>query len=208
MATIEELKAKHAREIQEAEEELTIAQAAAVTPHRVHAFKDCPWLIYEAPTLAAALDIMKAAPVVPFNRYKGTFTRLIPAALVKEKDGEQIDGPYAAKIHTNQGAGFGPSPELCFFVMAGDRLCQAHVKIGDWNNYQFAARVNVTSRYRDGSPKDVQISANAELAAMCDAHMRWGSGSIDNAIFDYMWMADTEDGGAEHALAILGNIKG
>lgn len=204
MQTLEELKAKHAAEVARLEKELDVASRAPVAPKRAQMPSGGlpSWLIYRADSLAAALEIMNAAPVVPFYSYKGTFTRLQPEALATEKSGEVTGGPYAASLHVSQGECFGPSVELRFFVMAGDEICAAHVDLGPEFRpsqlWSYGARRNVVQR-RDWH-------ANTLLAALADRHIRWGSGSDTSATYEYLLSADTVDGGATHATAQLGAI--
>lgn len=211
MRTIEELKAKHAAEVERLEKEIAIAERAPVAPHRAQLTSSGlpTWLHYRAETLAAALEIMNAAPVVPFYSYKGTFTRLQPEALATEKSGEITGGPYAASLHVSQGEGFGPSVELRFFVMAGDEICAAHVDLGPEFRpsqlWSYGARCDVVRGYRERIERR-DWHANTLLAALADRHIRWGSGSDTSATYEYLLSADTVDGGATHATAQLGAI--
>lgn len=211
MRTIEELKAKHAAEVERLEKEIAIAGRAPVAPHRAQLTSSGlpTWLHYRAETLAAALEIMNAAPVVPFYSYKNGFTRMQPEAFATEKSGEVTGGPYAASLYVSQGEGFGPSVELRFFVLAGDEICAAHVAIGPEfqpsQAWSFGAHCNVVRGYRERIERR-DWSANRLLSALADRAMRWGTGSDTSATYEYLFAADTVEGGAEHATAQITTI--
>lgn len=208
MQTIEQLKAKHAAEVARLEKELDVASRAPVAPKRAQMTSGGlpSWLIYRADSLAAALEIMNAAPVVPFYSYKSTFTRMQPEALATEKSGEVTGGPYAASLYVSQGEGFGPSVELRFFVMAGEEICAAHIDLGEEfrpsQAWGYGARLNVVRGYRERIERR-DWSANTLLSALADKAMRWGTGSDTSATYEYLFAADTVDGGTEHATAQL-----
>jgi hypothetical protein len=199
--------------------EMAIAAKATVTPKRVQITSGglATWLIYNADTLAEAIAIMQAAPIVPAYAYKGTFTRIQPEALATEKSGEITAGPFAASLDVSQGEGFGPSATLQFFVMAGDELCMARIDIGAQfrpvSHYQWGAQFIAHPRgagqmlngrkYINGDWRP-----NNTLSAMSDHRITWSSGSRTGAHNQYFWMADDETGGCDHAAAQLLTLAG
>ena len=190
--------------------EIALATAAPVPPVRVLLTSaDLPhWLIYESETMAAALEIMAAAPIVPAYAYKSTFTRIQPEAFATEKSGTVTAGPFAASLKIDQGAGYGPNAELRFFVMAGEQLCAAHVSIGPRsapaNHWQWSAAWRKDPRGRKlrdagGRKERGDFVRNTLLSAHADHVIAWATGGDASASFEYFFMADTEEGGADHA---------
>ena len=210
---MQELRDKHAAELIKLEQELTIAASAPVTPKRAMVFKPIPWLIYEAATIGEALAIMNAAPIAPFDRTKaerGKFTRLWPWSIAtadKKDNWQSISAPWAASIHVNQGTGFGPSASLRYFVRCGEVICAAHINlIGEYHRDaypQWSARCIRRNEYSRARDNIVEWRANTLLAAQSSEHIKWGSGDIASASFEYLFSADYEDGGTEHATAML-----
>lgn len=212
--TIEALRAKHAAEIERLTVELAIAANAPVSPKRAFYFKPISWLIYDAVTLSDAIAIMNAAPIVPFDRTKaerGRFTRLWPWSITTadEKDNWQhISGPFACSIHTNQGKGFGPSAELRFFVQCGDSgICAAHINlVGQYSRDaypQWGAQPIYAAPYGN---RIIDWRANVRLSAPSQEHIKWGAGDISSASYDYLFSADTQSGGTDHASAMLAQL--
>lgn len=207
MKTIDELKAEHAKELAKLELELKVAQAATVTPNSVMLTDRLGhWLMYSVRSLADACEIMKASSIVPFNRYAGTFTHLKPEVLIREKDGEHVEGPFACSIKVEQGRGFGPIAELRFFTMAKEYLCHAHIKIDRNGNYGWGARYEEIMG-PNNRVLERRWVANEELTAMSDSKIKWGYGGDKAASFEYLWAADTVEGGCAHALGMLANVK-
>lgn len=219
-AALAALDAKHAAARAQLEAEHAVAGRATVPPVRVQLTSGglATWLTYQADDLAAALAIMAAAPIVPAYAYKGTFTRIQPETLATDKSGDVVAGPFAASLDVSQGEGFGPSAKLRFFVMAGDDLCEAHVDIGPrysagaaWRwGAGFTRDPRGRGKGRDDYGREVrgEWRQNTTLAAMSDHLIRWGSGADTSAHFQYFWMADTVEGGADHAAAQLATLAG
>lgn len=219
MKTLAALDAAHAAAREKLAAELDTAARAVVPPHRAQKTAGGlpTWLHYKAPTLADALAIMAAAPVVPAYAYKSTFTRIQPESLADDKSGEAVAGPFAASLDVSQGEGFGPGAKLRFFVMAGEELCEAHVSIegpgyGPPCHWQWGATFTRDSR---GMSKRLDGNGdryvrgtyfpNTALAAMSDHRIKWHGGDA-GAHFQYFWQADTVDGGADHASEQLRTI--
>lgn len=218
-AALADLDAKYAAARAKLARELAIGEQAATAPHRVQETSSGlpTWLHYKARTLADALAIMAAAAIVPAYAYKGTFTRIQPEALATDKSGEVIAGPFAASFKVDHGAGYGPTAELRFFVMAGEHLCEAHVSIeperGLAHHWQWGAAfvADPRGRAKRGEGREQirgEYRANNNLVAMSDHHIKWSTGGDDGASFQYFWAADTVEGGSEHAVAQLATIAG
>lgn len=205
MQTLEEMKAKHAAELENLEREHALAALAPVPPLQVQLTSATlgEWLIYERPTLWGALDLMRQFEPIPFYEFKKSFTRFVPAPLNVGRDaGEERSGPYVAKIKVNQGEGFGPAVEFCFFVMLGETICEVHCNLRDKWRDQFGqyrapfhahsggrSRMLAGNRYIAGD-----FRANPKLSGMMDKTTHWGSGSQEAASFSYAISADSVEG--------------
>lgn len=205
MQTLEEMKAKHAAELAKLEAEHALAALAPIPPKRVQitSVKLGDWLTYDCASLWDALDIMSKFHPIPFYEFKGTFTRYVPPALNIGRDaGEEKSGPYVARISTSQGEGFGPTVDLCFFVMLGETICEVHCKLRDKWCDQFGqyrapfhahsggrSRMLAGNRYIAGD-----FRANPKLSGMMDKTTHWGSGSQEAASFSYAISADSVEG--------------
>lgn len=215
MQTLADLQAKQANEIERLQAELAIAAAAPVLPKRVQLTTlGTPLLHYEAATLTEALAIMNAAGVIPMHRTKAGYTRLQPweiAAVDAKHDWQDMSGPYACSLHVSQGDGFGPSTELRFFVRCGETICAAHVQLrsGFRDAYQrFGAQYIYKNQTTRAKASLLEIRANNRLAAASQERVKWGTGSTDAAHFDYLFSADTWEGGATEATALILQLEG
>lgn len=211
METIETARARHAAELLKLEAKHALAAACPVPPKRTQCNSSgiADWIVYEVTSLVDALHLLgRLGDVVPFYRYKGTFTRLQPEALADSKSGEIVAGPFAVSLASSQGRGFGPDATLKAFFTVGGRVVQAHIDIR--NAHPFSSTPvyeNERAAYRDDA-RIREWRSNTDLNAMSDNYIKWGSGSTDSCSFEYMWMADSEEGGRDHATAMLDNLAG
>lgn len=209
METIETARARHAAELLKLEASHALAAACPVPPKRVQLTSGglADWINYEVTSLVDALDLLaRLGDLVPFYRYKGTFTRLQPESMATDKSGEIVGGPFAASLSSSQGRGFGPNATLKAYFTAGGKVVQAHIDIR--NAHPFGSTpVYKTERaaYRDDAII-LDWRSNNDLNAMSDSYIKWGRGSTDSCQFEYMWSADTEEGGSDHATAMLWNL--
>lgn len=206
MKTIEQLKAQQAAELAALEREIAVAAQCPIPPASVReTHTDCPWVIYKAPSLVQALDIMTALPIVPIWQYRGTFTQFMPEECAGDKDGDIVGGPYAVGMRVSQGRGYGPCPRLQFFWRLECGLVQVTVDLepenGPGHFWQFGAAPIM--RGPRGHEEVAEYKANNKLYASADNYVKWVTGSSDSAAFSYHWIADTQEGGSEYALERL-----
>lgn len=206
MKTLAELKAEQAKERAKLKAEHALASAAPVPPLRVQLTSGGlgHWLSYEVATLWDALDIMAKYQPVPFYGYKKTFTRFVPAALNVGRDaGDEIGGPYVAKIEVSQGEGFGPSAYFAFFAIVGDKICMVRISLGhaDYGparcgsyGAHFQARPGGSGEILEGRRYiSGDWRANNTLSGMTDKVTKWGTGCARSVNFGYAIMADCEN---------------
>jgi hypothetical protein len=217
MQTLEELKAKQAREVAKLEAEHALANLCPVPPKSVQLTSGglAPWISYECESLVDALALVgRLGEIVPFWQYKGTFTRLQPEALATEKSGETVGGPFAFAFDVSQGDGFGPSAQLkAFYRLSSGEIAQAHIRLRPagygpeaWHSYS-ARPVYRSSGYGNRESRIIDTwHANNSLSAMSDKYIKWGTGDSKSAHFEYLFAADYEEGGQSHAESQLWSI--
>lgn len=219
MKTIEQLRAENAEKEKTLAAELELAEQCLFPPDGVQLNSSLgPWITYRKRTLAEALEMFKASPVVPCFRYKGTFTRVTPAALAKPDCGEQVAGPFAVELNVSEGEGFGPSLTLSFFTTTRDgRICRARIDIeGPGYIGTFHAVSHTPKEERDGRGRITSRTyrPNALLNGLCDNVITWSSGDMGpikrSAQTSYLLMCDQDETaqGTEnvHACAQLQNL--
>lgn len=210
MESIEELKARHAKEMQRLESEQALAALAPIPPRRAMLVStgEKAWLTYEAADLWAALDIMAKFEPLAFYKFKGTYTRFEPEAQNDKRTrdkGEETGGPFVALIDVNHGEGFGPCVCLAFFAYLGADICKIKVDLrpegyrpASWWQYgpRFQADSSGRGRRLDGN-RYVQGDwrANEKLYGMTDSCVTWGSGSPESTHYTFAIMADNEGAG-------------
>lgn len=204
MKTVEQLKQEQAAELAKLEREHALAALCPVPPKRVQITTASlgHWIIYEAPTLWAALDIMASYEPIPFYAFKGTFLRFVPESLNVGRDKGESDGvPYVAQIRVSQGEGFGPTVDFKFFALVGADVCEIHCKLQDGFRNQFgqyaapfAAMPNGHSRRLEGQRYiNGEWRANGNLSGLFDKVTKWGTGSQESAEYSYAIVADSID---------------
>lgn len=228
MKSIEEMKAEQAAALVKLEKEHALAALCPVPPKSVQITSGTlgHWVSYEAESLWDAIDLMDKFPVIAFRRFKKSFTRLVPEPLNIGRDaGEEVGGPFVAKIDVSQGEGFGPTVYLAFFFYAGGNtandICMARVELrkgyhSTGGRYGAAfvrdshrgtgRRMGARDQYERG-----EWRANNILASMADSYVKWGTGDDKSAHFTYAIAADyaAADYSAEwstHGRPMLENI--
>lgn len=207
MQTMEELKAKQAKELAKLETEHAIAAACPLAPKRVMEVGtgERAWISYSAPDLRGALAIMAAFQPLAFGKFKGTYTRYEPEEINAKRTrdkGEEIGGPYVAALNVNQGEGFGPSADFCFFARIGGDVCKVRVDIESGyvgtapqygagfvrNDRGSSRRIGARNRYVIGD-----FVANSAISSMAETYTKWASGSRESCHFVYVFGADYMD---------------
>lgn len=217
MKTLEEMKAEQAKALAKLEAEHALAALAPVPPDSVQLSPKStrpPWIVYRKKPLSAALAILAAYTVAPFNRYRGTFTQLTPPGTCE--DGEEVGGPFAVALDVSQGEGFGPSATLYFFAPVGDGLARIVIDI-DGPDYiggfsaLAAGRQPIMGGRFGNEVIGYTFTANQALNGLADSFVHWGGGSKKDAHFTYLFQADSEEPApAEemtHALGQLRNLR-
>lgn len=222
METLEQLKAKQAKELAKLEAEHAIAALAPIPPKRAMLVStgERAWLTYECADLWEALDVMRAYQPIPFNEYRGTFCRYEPEEINERPNnrhkGECASGPYIAEIKADHGEGFGPNASLRFYARLGADVVSVHCDLkrpgygpSAWWQYaaQFIANPRGRSRRLDGNRYiSGDFRANGKLSAMMDKVTTWGTGSAEAAQHSYAISADDESGTWTDAGLRLENI--
>lgn len=202
MKTIEQLNAEHAANLAKLEAEHNIAARALIQPDRCMVVKlsEKAWLTYKVESLWQAIAVMQKFEPLPFNEYKGTFTRFEPEPVNRE--GECKSGPYIAQIRVHHGEGFGPCVKMFFFVQLGEDICKVICDLQrgyDSTFWQYGAHfvANDRGRKRQLNGKRYiagDYIANRQLSAMMDKVTTWGTGCDKSAEHSYSIMADNESG--------------
>lgn len=206
METIEQMQAKHAAELEKLTRSHALAALAPVPPLRVQltTAKLGDWLTYERANLWEALDLLAQFEPIPFYEFKKTFTRFVPASLNIGRDaGEERSGPYVAKIKVDQGEGFGPSVDFCFFVKLGETICEIHCRLRRGYDERFGQYGASFQAHSGGRSRLLQgnkyvagdFRANTKLSGMMDKTTLWGSGSASACSFSYAIAADSSSEG-------------
>lgn len=204
MMTIEELKAKQAKDLAKLQTEQALAALCPIPPK--FAFEvssgEKAWITYEASDLWAAIDIMAKFQPIAFYKFKGTYTRYEPEAINDKRTrdkGTCDDVPQVALIEVNHGEGFGPNVDLVFFAYLGDDICKIKIDLhrglgpDSWWNYgpRFVANERGQSRRLEGKRYiSGDFLANSKLSGMTDTYTKWGSGSADASRYTYSLCAD------------------
>jgi len=208
LSSIEELRAKHAAELAQAEKELFIAQALPLEPVRVIAFTDHPWAIYNAVGLAGTLDVFKtyagAARIVNMEDRKGSFRTVGPAKAKTAED--EHKGDYCAMLETSVIAPTDErgqcSAKLSFYADMGASIGVIRVTIDVGISRGYASTIGPdTYSLWAYSPQIIrngvtdrsmvrEFRANQVLYAHSDAYIHYASGSRDSAHFTYLFVAD------------------
>lgn len=219
MKTMDQLKMEQAQALAALERAHAIAAAAPIPPDMVTSETSrAPWLTYKTKTLAEALAIAGAFPVVvPFESWRGTFTMLKPEELLTARETAAYSangGPYAFSIRVDHGEHYGPRARLAFFARIDTGMVHTHVEFGA--GYigacpQLRAIVKVT-RGRGDRIESKHFEANAEARAVADKVISWATGETGpirhSAEFEYLFCADRNEPGpadaiGSHALAAL-----
>lgn len=211
MKTLDELKAEQAAALAKLELEHAIASLCPVPPHSVMktATGDTAWISYKAPSLWAALDILAQFKPIAIHKFKGTYTRLEPAAINARRTrdkGEDKGGPYVAIIETNGGDRFGPYASFDFFAFVGADICKIKVSIESGYIGQAPAYGARFVKHTGGRSRVMgdrafiygSFNPNPTLSGMSQGYVSWG-GSDDSWRMTYLIGADDEsdDGAAE-----------
>lgn len=222
MKSVEELKAEQAKALATLQAEHEIAALAPIPPVRAMLVGtgERAWLTYEPADMWEALDIMRAFDPLPFNEYKGTFTRYEPEEVHErpgnKHKGEYRSGPYILRIETDGGEGFGPNAELRFFARLGSDIVSIHCSLrrpgygpSHWPSYAASFQANERGRSRQLHGNRYiagDFRASSKLSAMTDKVTAWGSGSGASWRYSYFIAADTESGEWRDAGLRLENI--
>lgn len=203
MDSIEQLKAKQAKELAKLETEHAIASLCPLPPRSVMEVStgERAWITYDVTSLWEALDILAKFEPLAFHKFKGTYTRFETAAINDKRTrdkGEETAGPFLALIDVSQGEGFGPSIVFAFYAKVGDDICKIRCDYGYGHGGQYGASFRANpggssrrlhgNRYINGD-----FVANAALAATAESYIRWATGSRENANFGYAFGADYMD---------------
>lgn len=205
MQTVEEMKAKQARDLAKLEAEHAIANHLPLPPKFVMLVTtgEKAWITYYVADLWEALEVMAKFEPVAMYKFKGTYTRYEPEPIndARTKDKGESDGvPLVAKIATSGGEGHGPNAALEFFAYVGGDLCKIkcdlHGRFGasSWGQYgpRFVQNTGGRSKKLDGYNRYVRgdFRANDKLAAMTCAYTSWGQGCDKAWSFTYALAAD------------------
>ena len=217
MKSIEQLQAEHAEQFRALQAEHAIGADAAASglpePKRVHGFAPHAWLIYpHAQTLADALQVFKAATIVPYSQWRTDAGHVVHAPELPADKGAQYEaGPYACGIKVDTAESFGPSAEIRFFArLQSGRVVAVHVSFGSGHVGNCpglsAARV---ARLSENNGK--RFNHNPALHGMADRCTYWATGSRENHSVLAHWCAEDFEPmpGADcaHALGMLQNLS-
>jgi hypothetical protein len=203
--TLQELKAEQAEAMRKLEAEHAIARHLPLAPSSVMLVHtgEKAWVTYKVADLWEALEVMAKFDLIAMYKFKGTYTRVEPEAIndkrTKDK-GESDDVPFAAKIATHGGEGYGPTASLEFFAYVGRDICKIkcdlHKQYGGYYSWhQYGARFQEDSygrsRRSDGNRiRRGTFRANEKLSGMTDSGMSYANGSDGSWNYTYMLVAD------------------
>src|SRR5574337_202605 len=218
MESFDELRARHARELDALNRRHAIANACPIPPGMVTSeTARAPWVSYTVPTLADACNIMRAFTVIPSELWRSGCTMVAPESTMSERDksryGEPTSGPWACWIDVSSGEGFGPSARLVFYAELPTGPVRVNVDFGRGYIGTCPPLAPVWQISRGASGKIYAKSArpNPELHSASDDYVNWSSGDLgpikESARHSYLFCADqyeTMPGAKEsHALAQL-----
>ena len=219
MQTIEAMQAKHEKELAKLAYELEMAKACPIVPDSVLQFSaKSTGIIYRKRPLVEAIEIFRAYDVVPFYKYKGTYTRFIPSDFANEKDGKQIDGPYACKLHVDQiESNFGPGAKLKFFGVVAAKIVEIWIDIegpGYIGTWHAVGAKRIESRDHRGRLESAYYRVNAKVSALADCVQQYATGDMGpiktgaNIVYAFCADRDILMSGTEHshALGQLANL--
>jgi hypothetical protein len=192
MSEIEELKAKHAAEIAEAERKEAVLAILPLKPKRIMFHSGRTHIYYEAESLADALATLINFEPVPFARVRGTFLHHDPISWIKPRDIETAtsvtDGCWI-KLDIDGGKGFGPNATFVQWVQLPGELAEVHVSLGVYPcGKGFPAGWRVTSEVSYNRRGDVIEAAHFPPAICGDLSLVTWSNSHARDSYHYSWV--------------------
>lgn len=194
MKTIDELKAKQARELAELERELKLAELLPVPAQQVCQHRDYTSIIYKKPypdryTMKEAADIYaQFTDVVEAEHWRNGCLSVAPAEInsYAKEENATMDGASHAELKLQAGKGF-ESHELTFFARAKDGTL---LKVAIELRPEWKWLPQVDTRYdRDGNVISNRVSP---VGIGEDQFRKWGIGGDQGYLLSYYW-ADREN---------------
>jgi len=193
METLEELKAKHAREIAELEREHEILALLPVKPDRVMFHSGKPHIYHKAETLAEAVAILDSYETEPFVQLDGTFLHHKPLDWISERDqdsAKSVTDCAGALLTIGGGRGFGPDAKITKWArLQNGTTAEVQVSLGVYPCGEgFPARWRVQSRVIYDLHGNVTKAEHTPPTIVADLPMaKWGTGSPDSYRFSWVW---------------------
>jgi hypothetical protein len=148
ITTMDELKARHAKELLELERREALRGDLPATegePPRIGFYdKDCPWIIYKPATIAAAWAILNSYDErVPFELLLSSSIYTEPRELIPAKEWdsssvrEETNGMDGAVLNIEGGEGHGPDADLHIWARVSGQIIMVRC---DFNPHSYPAK--------------------------------------------------------------------
>ena len=181
METIEQLKAKHAKELEQAEQLHAIAAQLPAAPDRLsHAYRGHYWATYKTPTTAQVVALIRqfAPLIVPVAEVRDGCLYQVPADLLPARAAAKYETEgqdFAFGLDTRQGRGYGVTVQFWFYCrVPSGVIVKVICDLPD--NHRASARLTPPDYDRRGQPMTQgSASPNPILRGIFHDHTSWGA---------------------------------